>query len=150
MKTMSPYSVIIIKSVSVIIAGYTIMTQNQDTTVLLVEDNDDNAYMLSRRLKRRGFNIVTATDGEAGVNMARELRPDIILMDLNLPILDGWSAIKLLSSDTATQSIPVIAVSSHVLPEEREKALQAGCTDYETKPIDFERLLLRIHNCINK
>ena len=126
------------------------MAQNQDTTVLYIEDNDDNAYMLSRRLKRRGFDVVIATDGEAGVNMARELSPDIILMDLNLPILDGWSAIKLLRSEAATKTIPIIAVSSHVLPEELEKAKQAGCTDYETKPIDFERLLLRINNCINK
>lgn len=126
------------------------MAQNQDTTVLYIEDNDDNAYMLSRRLKRRGFDVVIATDGEAGVNMARELCPDIILMDLNLPILDGWSVIKLLRSEAATKTIPIIAVSSHVLPEELEKAIQAGCTDYETKPIDFERLLLRINNCINK
>jgi len=124
------------------------MTQNQKTTVLYVEDNDDNAYMLSRRLKRRGFDVQIATDGEIGVNMARELRPDIILMDLNLPVLDGWSAIELLRSDTDTHATPIIAVSSHVLPEEREKALQVGSSDYETKPIDFERLLAKIHNCL--
>jgi len=124
------------------------MTQNQKPTVLYVEDNDDNAYMLSRRLKRRGFDVHIATDGESGVNMARKLRPDIILMDLNLPVLDGWSAIKLLRSDTDTHATPIIAVSSHVLPEEREKALQAGSSNYETKPIDFERLLVKIHDCL--
>jgi len=124
------------------------MTQNQKPTVLYVEDNDDNAYMLSRRLKRRGFDVHIATDGESGVNMARKLRPDIILMDLNLPVLDGWSAIKLLRSDTDTHATPIIAVSSHVLPEEREKALQAGSSNYETKPIDFERLLEKIHDCL--
>jgi len=124
------------------------MTQNQKPTVLYVEDNDDNAYMLSRRLKRRGFDVHIATDGESGVNMARKLRPDVILMDLNLPVLDGWSAIKLLRSDTDTHATPIIAVSSHVLPEEREKALQAGSSNYETKPIDFERLLVKIHDCL--
>ena len=124
------------------------MTQNQKPTVLYVEDNDDNAYMLSRRLKRRGFDVHIATDGKSGVNMARKLRPDIILMDLNLPVLDGWSAIKLLRSDTDTHATPIIAVSSHVLPEEREKALQAGSSNYETKPIDFERLLVKIHDCL--
>jgi len=124
------------------------MTQNQKPTVLYVEDNDDNAYMLSRRLKRRGFDVHIATDGESGVNMARKLRPDIILMDLNLPVLDGWSAIKLIRSDTDTHATPIIAVSSHVLPEEREKALQAGSSNYETKPIDFERLLVKIHDCL--
>jgi len=126
------------------------MTQNQKTTVLYIEDNEDNAYMLSHRLKKRGFHVLLAEDGEIGVKMATDLRPDIILMDLNLPVVDGWSATKLLRSDKTTQSIPIIAVSSHVLPEEREKALQAGCTDYETKPIDFERLLLKIHNCLKE
>ena len=126
------------------------MTQNRKTTVLYVEDNDDNAYMLSRRLKRRGFDVLIARDGEAGVNMAREVNPDIILMDLNLPILDGWSAIKLLRSDTTTHATPIIAVSAHVLPEEREKALEAGCTDYKTKPIDFEKLLFSIHDCLKQ
>jgi len=122
--------------------------QNQQTTVLYVEDNEDNAYMLSRRLKRRGFEVLVATDGEAGVNMARKLKPDIILMDVNLPVLDGWSATKLIRSEPATHAIPIIAVSSHVLPEERKKALQAGCTEYETKPIDFERLLSKISACL--
>ena len=126
------------------------MTQKQKTTVLYVEDNEDNAYMLSHRLKRRGFDVLLAEDGEIGITMARDLKPDIILMDLNLPVVDGWSATQLLRSDTATKAIPIIAVSSHVLPEEREKALQAGCTDYETKPIDFERLLLKIENCLEK
>jgi len=124
------------------------MTQNQKTTVLYIEDNDDNAYMLSHRLKRRGFEVLIAEDGQTGVDMVRKLKPDIVLMDLNLPIIDGWTATRLLRSDAATQDTPIIAVSSHVLPEEREKALQAGCTDYATKPIDFEQLLLKIQDSL--
>jgi CheY-like chemotaxis protein len=124
------------------------MTQGQKPTVLYIEDNDDNAYMLSRRLKRRGFDVCVATDGQTGVDMARELTPDLVLMDLNLPIIDGWTATEMLRADSATKDIPVIAVSSHVLPEEREKALLAGCADYATKPIDFEQLLLKIQNCL--
>jgi len=120
------------------------MAQNNLTTVLYIEDNEDNAYMLSRRLKRRGFNVEIAVDGEAGVSKAISLKPDIILMDLNLPTMDGWEVAKLLRSNATTKSTPIIAVSSHVLPMERETALSAGCNDYETKPIDFERLLSKI------
>jgi len=124
------------------------MTQHKKTTVLYVEDNDDNAYMLSRRLKRHGFDVLLAADGEVCMAMVRKHKPDIVLMDLNLPIIDGWTATAMIRSDEAVQDTPVIAVSSHVLPEEREKALQAGCTDYATKPIDFEQLLLKIQNCL--
>ncbi len=114
------------------------------TTILYVEDNEDNAYMLSRRLGRRGYTVIVATDGGAGVTKAEELIPDIILMDLNLPVMDGWAATKMLRKNSVTSSIPVIAVSSHALPGEREIALEAGCNEYETKPIDFNKLLTKI------
>lgn len=113
-------------------------------TILYVEDNDDNAYMLSRRLTKRGFNVMTAPDGKAGVDAARELAPDIILMDLNLPVMDGLTATKILKSESDTADIPVIVVSSHVFPGERENAMEAGCDEFETKPINFEILLAKI------
>ena len=100
--------------------------------------------MLSRRLTRRGYSVFVATDGCAGIAKAHELIPDIILMDLNLPVTDGWSATKKLKQHDKTKSIPVIAVSSHALPGERETALDAGCDEYETKPIDFESLIFKI------
>lgn len=112
--------------------------------VLYVEDNDDNAYMLSRRLTKRGFKVVVSPDGEAGVEAARALLPDIILMDLNLPVLDGIAATRILKLDKLTASIPIVVVSSHVLPGEREASIEAGCDGYETKPIDFQRLLKKI------
>lgn len=114
------------------------------TRILYVEDNGDNAYMLSRRLRRRGYEVLVAVDGAAGVEEANKQLPDMILMDLNLPVLDGWAATKLLKSSELTAHIPIIAVSSHVLPGEREIALAAGCNEYETKPIDFNRLLTKI------
>lgn len=120
------------------------------TTILYVEDNEDNAYMLSRRLTRRGYNVVVSIDGGAGVEKARELIPDIILMDLNLPVMDGWAATKLLKQHSSTKSIPVIVVSSHALPGEREIAFEAGCDEYETKPIDFERLLCKIRQLLQE
>lgn len=113
-------------------------------TVLYVEDNDDNAYMLSRRLKKRGFNVITAPDGKAGVEAARELLPDIILMDLNLPVMDGLTATRILKSETDTADIPVIVVSSHVFPGERENSMEAGCDEFETKPINFDSLLKKM------
>jgi CheY-like chemotaxis protein len=117
-------------------------------TVLYIEDNEDNAYMLSRRLTRRGYNVVVATDGGTGIEKAHELSPDIILMDLNLPVMDGWAATKTLKKDDKTKLIPVIAVSSHALPGEREIALDAGCDEYETKPIDFESLIFKIERLL--
>ena len=117
-------------------------------TILYVEDNEDNAYMLSRRLTRRGYTVVVATDGSTGVDKARELNPDLILMDLNLPVMDGWTATKKLRDTTSTNSIPIIVVSSHALPGERENALEAGCDEYETKPIDFNSLLSKIHQLL--
>ncbi len=113
-------------------------------TILYVEDNEDNAYMLSRRLKRRGYEVLVAVDGGTGVELAEKEQPDIILMDLNIPVIDGWAATKILKAKSSTVHIPVIAVSSHALPGEREIALAAGCDEYETKPIDFARLLEKI------
>jgi CheY-like chemotaxis protein len=115
-------------------------------TILYIEDNDDNLFMLVRRLRRRGFEVLTARDGEAGVETAVSEVPDVILMDLVLPKLDGWSATRKLKSLPETKAIPVIAVSSHAMSGDREKALAAGCDDYHTKPIDFERLLVAIEN----
>ncbi len=114
------------------------------TTILYVEDNDDNAYMLSRRLKKRGFEVVISPDGRAGVEAARSLLPDIILMDLNLPEMDGIAATKVLKADEKTAHIPIMVVSSHVFAGERESSMQAGCDEYETKPINFEILLEKI------
>lgn len=116
-----------------------------DKTILYLEDNEDNAYMLSRRLEKRGFQVTVASDGEAGVAAAQKILPTLILMDLNLPVMDGWAAAKLLRSIESTSRIPIIAVSSHVLPEAREIALSAGCDAYETKPIDFHNLIKTIH-----
>ncbi len=115
-------------------------------TILYIEDNDDNLFMLSRRLRRRGFDVLAARDGEAGVQSALNSIPDLILMDLVLPVMDGWEATAKLKSLPETMAIPVIAVSSHAMSGDREKALAAGCDDYHTKPIDFERLLIAINS----
>ena len=109
--------------------------------ILLVEDNELNRDMLSRRLIRREFTVVTAVDGQEGVDQARLLKPDLILMDMSLPVLDGWSATRVLKTDPDTSSIPVIALTAHAMDGEREKCLQAGCDDFDTKPIEFKRLL---------
>ena len=111
------------------------------TVILLVEDNELNRDMLSRRLIRREFTVVTAVDGQEGVDQARLLKPDLILMDMSLPVLDGWSATRVLKTDPDTSSIPVIALTAHAMDGEREKCLQAGCDDFDTKPIEFKRLL---------
>jgi two-component system, cell cycle response regulator DivK len=112
--------------------------------VLLVEDNEMNRDMLSRRLVRRGFEVVVAVDGAQGVSAATEQRPDIILMDMSLPVLDGWEATRRLKADDATRSIPVIALTAHAMSGDRDKALEAGCDDYDTKPIELPRLLEKI------
>lgn len=112
--------------------------------ILLVEDNEMNRDMLSRRLLRKGFEVVIAEDGQAGVNMAGSESPDLILMDLSLPILDGWEATRQIKGNSATAEIPVIALTAHAMQGDEEKALEAGCNDYDTKPVNFKRLLEKI------
>lgn len=112
--------------------------------ILIVEDNEMNRDMLSRRLARRGFEISIAVDGQQGVDFAREQRPDLILMDMSLPVLDGWEATRTLKGDDATRTIPVIALTAHAMAGDREQAMAAGCDDYDTKPIELERLLGKI------
>jgi CheY-like chemotaxis protein len=114
------------------------------TKILYVEDNEDNIYMLSRRLKRKGFEVVVAGDGEAGIEAAHREMPALILMDLSLPKMDGWEATRQLKSDSDTSAIPIIALSAHALEGEREKALDAGCDDFDTKPVEFTRLMGKI------
>jgi two-component system response regulator len=114
------------------------------TKVLIVEDNEMNRDMLSRRLQRKGYEIEIAMDGEEGVRKASEQLPDLILMDMSLPVMDGWAATKLIKSNPATLNIPVIALTAHAMSNDREKALEAGCNDYDTKPVDLNRLLLKM------
>ena len=114
--------------------------------ILLVEDNEMNRDMLSRRLERKGFDVVMAVDGQAGVDMASSESPDLILMDLSLPIIDGWEATRRIKADAATQKIPVIALTAHAMAGDEQKAIEAGCDDYDTKPIDLKRLLGKIEN----
>jgi two-component system cell cycle response regulator DivK len=115
------------------------------TKILYVEDNEDNVYMLKRRLERAGFEVVVASDGEQGLALAHDQRPDLILMDLSLPVLDGWQATRRLKDSEETRSIPVIALSAHAMPGDREKALEAGCDDYDAKPVNLPSLLAKIH-----
>jgi CheY-like chemotaxis protein len=112
--------------------------------ILLVEDNELNRDMLSRRLRRRGYEVIVAGDGREGIAMARVEPVDLILMDMSLPVLDGWQATRELKADPCTQTIPVIALTAHAMPGDREKALQAGCDDYDTKPVEFARLVDKI------
>ena len=119
------------------------------TSILYVEDNEDNIYMLSKRLKKKGFEITIAKDGEEGLKAARNLKPDLILMDLSLPLLDGWEATRILKSEPETKRIPIIALSAHAMQEHKDKALEAGCDDYDTKPVHITRLLSKINNLIN-
>lgn len=110
-------------------------------TVLLVEDNEMNRDMLLRRLQRKGYEVLTALDGEEAITMTRQHQPHVVLMDMSLPVLDGWEATRRLKADPATRHIPVIALTAHALPAERDRALEAGCAAFETKPIDFPKLL---------
>ncbi len=112
--------------------------------ILLVEDNEMNRDMLSRRLQRKGYEVVMAFDGGAGVEMARSEAPDLILMDMSLPVMDGWTATRELKQDDGTRHIPVIALTAHAMASDRDKALEAGCDDYDTKPIELPRLLGKI------
>jgi CheY-like chemotaxis protein len=114
------------------------------TKLLLVEDNEMNRDMLSRRLARRGYQVVIAEDGEAGIRLAASEAPALILMDLSLPGLDGWEAVRRIKADAATRGIPVIALTAHAMAGDRERALDAGCDDFDTKPVELERLLGKI------
>lgn len=120
------------------------------SVILLVEDNEMNRDMLSRRLARRGHEVLIAIDGQQGVQMAQDQRPDLILMDMSLPILDGWTATRQLKALPQTQSIPIIALTAHAMSGDREKCIEAGCDDYDTKPIEFSRLLDKIQMLLAK
>ena len=112
--------------------------------ILLVEDNEMNRDMLSRRLTKRGYDVTMAVDGQEGVDSAMAQQPDLILLDMSLPVLDGWTAARMLKADPATATIPIIALTAHALAGDREKALEAGCEDYDTKPVDLTRLIEKI------
>ena len=118
-------------------------------TLLYIEDNDDNLYMLQLRFDvLGGYEIISATDGAAGLAMAAAERPDLILMDLNLPEVDGWEAARRLKADPLTRDIPIIALSAHAMAGDREKALATGCDDFDTKPVEFDRLLAKIEQAL--
>ena len=112
--------------------------------ILYVEDNPDNVYMLMRRLKKKGFELIIAGDGQEGIDKAIEENPDLILMDLSLPTMDGWTATAKIKNIEGIKDIPIIALSAHAMPEHRDRAIKAGCSDYDTKPVDIKRLLSKI------
>ncbi len=116
--------------------------------ILLVEDNEMNRDMLSRRLARRGYEVLIAVDGEVGLDMAASDRPDLILMDMSLPVMDGWDATRHLKSQADTKTIPVIALTAHAMESDRQKALDAGCDDYDTKPVELSRLIDKIERLL--
>jgi two-component system, cell cycle response regulator DivK len=118
--------------------------------ILLVEDNEMNRDMLSRRLERRGYRVAIALDGEQGVSMAGSEAPDLILMDMSLPVLDGWKAARRLKAAPETRAIPIIALTAHAMVGDREKAIEAGCDDYDTKPVEFQRLLEKVEAILAK
>ena len=112
--------------------------------ILYVEDNPDNVYMLTRRLKKKGFELIIAGDGQEGIDKAIEESPDLILMDLSLPTMDGWTATAEIKKIEEIKDIPIIALSAHAMPEHRDRAIKAGCSDYDTKPVDIKRLLSKM------
>ena len=114
------------------------------TKILYVEDNPDNVYMLTRRLKKKGFELLIAGDGQEGIDKAVEENPDLILMDLSLPTMDGWTATAEIKKIEGLKDIPIIALSAHAMPEHRDRAIKAGCSDYDTKPVDIKRLLSKM------
>lgn len=118
------------------------------TKILYVEDNEDNIFMLTNRLKRKGYEVLVAKDGSQGVAMTRSESPALVLMDLGLPVLDGWEAIRQLKSSPETAAIPIIALSAHAMAPDRERALDAGCDDFDTKPVDLPRLLEKIEDLL--
>jgi len=117
--------------------------------ILLVEDNEMNRDMLSRRLARRGYEVVIAVDGSEGVAAAAREAPDLILMDMSLPVVDGWEATRQIRADPATAAIPVVALTAHAMAGDRDRAIEAGCNDYDTKPVELERLLEKISRLLN-
>ena len=117
--------------------------------MLLVEDNEMNRDMLSRRLKRKGFDVVLAVDGQQGLDIARSHSPDLILLDMSLPVKDGWQVAAELKADPALQHIPVIALTAHAMADDRQRALSAGCDDYDTKPVDLPRLLSKMQSLLD-
>jgi CheY-like chemotaxis protein len=114
--------------------------------ILIVEDNEMNRDMLSRRLERRGFEIVIAVDGKEGIERTRSEQPDLILLDMSLPVMDGWEAASILKKEPETAAIPIIALTAHAMSGDRERALEVGCDDYDVKPIEFERLLEKMRH----
>lgn len=120
------------------------------TRIVYVEDNDDNLYMLALRLETIGYEVITATNGADGIATAAAERPDLILMDLDLPVVDGWEAIRQLKADPATRNIPIIALTAHAMAGDREKALAAGSDDFDTKPVELDRLLAKIRSALAK
>jgi two-component system cell cycle response regulator DivK len=119
-------------------------------TILLVEDNEMNYDMLSRRLRRKDYDVLIATDGQMGVEMARAEMPALILMDMSLPVLDGWEATRQLKAAAETRAIPIIALTAHAMSGDRDRALAAGCDDYDSKPVEFERLLDKIKGLLHE
>ena len=118
------------------------------TRILLVEDHEEIWDFLSRRLKRRGYDVLLATDGQQGVDLARTGQPDIVLLDMNLPVMDGWTAAGVIKASPEARNIPIIALTAHAMSGDREKAIAAGCNDYHPKPVDFSRLLEQIEALI--
>jgi two-component system cell cycle response regulator DivK len=118
--------------------------------ILVIEDNELNRDMLSRRLQRRGYEVIIAVDGQEGVALARTEVPDLILMDMSLPALDGWEATRQLKAAPGTKSIPIIALTAHAMSGDRDQALEAGCDDYDTKPIEMPRLLAKVEVLLGK
>jgi CheY-like chemotaxis protein len=114
------------------------------SAILIIEDNAMNREMLSRRLERRGFTVLLASDGQTGIEIARAHVPDLVLMDMSLPVMDGWQATRLMKEDALLMHIPIIALTAHAMADDRHKALDAGCDDYDTKPIELPRLLAKI------
>lgn len=119
------------------------------TRILLVEDNEMNRDMLGRRLQRRGYEVIIAIDGAEGVGKAQTDAPDLILMDMSLPVLDGWEATRRLKAAAETRAIPVIALTAHAMSGDRDKAMEAGCDDFDTKPVEFDRLLAKMEALLN-
>jgi CheY-like chemotaxis protein len=118
--------------------------------ILIVEDNEDNWQILSRRLRRRGYDVVVARNGKQGMDMAKSEKPDLILMDMNLPLVDGWEATRLLKQSNKTRHVPVVALTAHAMSGDRDKCLEAGCDDYHTKPVELTRLLEQIESLLAK